>query len=747
MQQSPDNKTPGRSTPHRGSLWSRLKRRWRDSAFRHRYYAVADRVSDFWYPPTHHGISRLRLTWLRFGRWWQNLSLLRAYRRVAERLSDFWAPATHPGINRGQLAWLRLRRWWRNLAFARHSSQVASRLDDFWHPPTHPGLNRLRLTWLRIARRWSAHPVGRVVVAGVQRLSDNADALGARMSLGKLWRRLFRWQTAAVLAVLLAGLACAYHYGKPRYRVYRDQRVVQQAELCLAQGDLSRAAHSARVVLDRNQDNPGAMRVMAAVAEAYGSPEALRWRERVATCQPNLTNRLALAETALRCEAFPFATATRALNEIEPADRQSVAYQRLAGVLAIKCARLPAAEKYFAEVLRLDPTNEVSQVSLAIIQLQSTNPPVHEAARATLEKLASQPGIGPLAMRPLVAESLERKDLARAEAFSSQIVTNAQCVFRDRIIHLAILNARGDTNLPACLAGAEQIASTNHIAARELADWLNTSGRAAECLDWFNRLPAKFLQQGLLPLARADAYLALKQWPELQRYLSDSQWSGLEPIRFALIAWTALKQAPPEDDVVPWQTALRLGSASPEVLHRLATLAATWGWEARTEDVLWLAVEKSPAQSWPDAALTQFYLGNQNTAGLRRVAKARYGKAASDLVAANNYAAYSLLLDQDLPAAERAAATVYAAAPTNAYFTSTHALSLVKQGRFQEAREAFRQVTPGQLKDPTTAVYYGITLAASGLSAEAKPYLDQRSQVRLLPEEVALATRRWPAGP
>jgi predicted Zn-dependent protease len=100
-----------------------------------------------------------------------------------------------------------------------------------------------------------------------------------------------------------------------------------------------------------------------------------------------------------------------------------------------------------------------------------------------------------------------------------------------------------------------------------------------------------------------------------------------------------------------------------------------------------------------------------------------------------------------LPAAERAAAAVYAAAPTNAYFTSTHALSLVKQGRFQEAREAFRQVTPGQLKDPTIAVYYGITLAASGLSAEAKPYLDQRSQVRLLPEEVALATRRWPAGP
>ena len=344
MQKPPDNETSGQSPPHRRRLWSRLKRRWRDSVFLRRYYAVTDRLSDIWHPRTHRGINRVQLSRLRLRRWWQHLSLIRAYRRVAGRLSDSWHPSTHPDFNRIELAWLRLGRWWRNLSFTRQCSEVASRIGDFWHPATHPGLNRLQLTWLRTARRWSAHPVGRVVVAGLQRLSDYAGALGDRISLGKLRRWLFRWQTAAVLAVLLAGLAGAYRYGMPRYRVYRDQRVVQQAELCLARGDLSRAVHSARVVLDRNQNNPGAMRVMASVAEAYGSPEALRWRERVAAFQPNLTNRLALAETALHFEAFPFAAATRALNEIAPADQQSVAYQRLAGVLAVKCARLPAAE-------------------------------------------------------------------------------------------------------------------------------------------------------------------------------------------------------------------------------------------------------------------------------------------------------------------------------------------------------------------------------------------------------------------
>ena len=745
MQKLPDHEPPDESDPYRPGLRYRLRQRWRASAFVRCYYAMADRVSDFWYPRTHPGLNRLQLAWLRFGRWRRNLSLSRGYRGLARRIVGFWYPPTHPGFNRIQLAWLRLGRWSRNLPFARQCRQVGRHIEDFWNPPSHPHLNRLQLTWHRIARRLSTTAAGRVVVERVDRVSNYVGGWIDRTTLADVGRWVFRWQTAVVLAVLLAGLACGYRYGLPRYRVYRDQRAVQQAELCLARGDLSRAVHAARTVLARNQSNPGATRVMATVAEAYGSPEALRWRERVAAFQPNLTNRLALAETALRFETFPFATATRTLNEIEPADRQSVTYQRLAGVLAVKCARLPAAEKYFTEVLRLDPTNQVSQVSLAILQLQSTNPPVHDAARATLEKLAPQPGIGALAMRPLVAESLDRKDLARAEAFSWRLVTNAQCAFRDRIVHLAILNARGNTNLPACLAQAEQIASTNYIAAKELADWLNSSGRAAVCLDWLNGLPAKFVQRGLLPLARADAYLALKQWPELQRYLRDSQWSGLEPVRFALIAWTALKQSPPEDDTVPWQTALRLAAASPEVLHQLATFAAAWGWQDRTEEVLWLAVEKSPAQAWPYAALTQLYLGKQNTAGLRRVTKALHEKAPSDLVAANNYAAYSLLLDQDLPGAERAAATVYAAAPTNSYFASTHALSLIKQSRFQEARDAFRQITPDQLKDPTIAFYYGITLAAAGRPAEAKPYLDQRSRARLLPEEVALATRSWPS--
>ena len=194
MQKSPDNEneTPRQSAPHRRRLWSRLKRRWRDSAFQRRYYTVTDRLSDFWHPRTHRGLNRVQLSWLRFGRWWQNLSLLRAYRRVAGRLSDFWHPTSHPGFSRLDLARRRLGRWWQNLSFTRQCREISSRLSDSWHPATHPGLNRLQLTWLRTARRWSAHPVGRVVVAGVQRLSDYADALGDRMSLGKLRRWLFR---------------------------------------------------------------------------------------------------------------------------------------------------------------------------------------------------------------------------------------------------------------------------------------------------------------------------------------------------------------------------------------------------------------------------------------------------------------------------------------------------------------------------------------------------------------------------
>ena len=127
MQKPPDNETPRQSAPHRRRLWSRLKRRWRDSAFQRRYYTVTDRLSDIWHPRTHRGLNRVQLTRLRLRRWWQNRSLIRAYRRVAGRLSDFWHPTSHPGFSRLDLARRRLGRWWQNLSFTRQCREVASR--------------------------------------------------------------------------------------------------------------------------------------------------------------------------------------------------------------------------------------------------------------------------------------------------------------------------------------------------------------------------------------------------------------------------------------------------------------------------------------------------------------------------------------------------------------------------------------------------------------------------------------------
>ena len=172
MQKLPDHEPPDESGPYRRGLWSRLKQRWRASAFLRCYYAVADRVADFWHPRTHPGINRWQLSALRFGRWRRNLSLSRGGRGVVRRIVDFWYPPTDPGFSRLDLVWLRLGYWWRNRSLARRVNEVARRMGDFWNPPSHPHLNRLQLTWHRIARRLSTTAAGRVVVERVDRVSN-----------------------------------------------------------------------------------------------------------------------------------------------------------------------------------------------------------------------------------------------------------------------------------------------------------------------------------------------------------------------------------------------------------------------------------------------------------------------------------------------------------------------------------------------------------------------------------------------
>jgi Flp pilus assembly protein TadD len=116
-----------------------------------------------------------------------------------------------------------------------------------------------------------------------------------------------------------------------------------------------------------------------------------------------------------------------------------------------------------------------------------------------------------------------------------------------------------------------------------------------------------------------------------------------------------------------------------------------------------------------------------------------------DVRVKNDLANLYLLRKAELERAFRLAREAYTSVPTDPYFSSTYAYSLLLQKRPGEALRVMADLNPKYLQIPSIAAYYGIVQAASGNKDLAKEPLRFAEHAILLPEEkelVHLATAR-----
>jgi Flp pilus assembly protein TadD len=752
-----------------------LRHLFRDSRPVHLLTKTLWRVHDWWYPQTkgaypsygYYGSgrrSRLALAWRRVRRRLGHSAFGRQCVKVYERLYEWWYPVLDDSYpysgyygrrrkSRPAVAWHRFARWVRNSWFGQRYRGYLYRFDVWWYPPSqssdshyphyaHRRVSRPVLAYRRWRRWFRKTWVGRefgwildeVTFLLVFLQVEVAQALSER----RLRRFFSKKQNVAALTAAVLVLVGGYYYGKPQYRHYLETHYARQAEQFMVRGDFARAYLRVRQVMDINPDNVAACRVQAELADWANSPFALYWRQRTVLLAPTQTNRLALASTALKAEPFPYPTAVKTLDEIEAGFRRTANYQMLAGALAIKLGRLTDAEQHYAEALKLQPDNPVTRMSLAVVQLQSRDPKIVADSRITLELLNTDGKLGILPLRSLVAESAAARDFRRAEQVSTQVLTNAQASFGDRMVHLAILHAAGRTNFQTFLKETQQKALEQPVYVGELAAWLNQFGYASQALTWLQGLPLQVSSQGMIPLALADSYVALKKWKELETYLEAERWIGQDHIRIAMLTLAIKNQVGNQGSALAWDHAVRLASDAPTALNTLAQMAWSWGWVAEAEQVLWHAAAKFPKQTWPLTSLQNIYIARRDTPGLRRLYQASMQQDPKDKQARNNFTMVSLLLGKDLPTAHKDATEIYASAPRNPVFASTYAFSLYLQGRSKEGIEVLRALKPEELADPAVAVYYGLLLAAVGETEAAKDYLDKSAKAFLLPEELAL---------
>jgi predicted Zn-dependent protease len=542
-----------------------------------------------------------------------------------------------------------------------------------------------------------------------------------------------------IAVVLLALCVAGVWFFRPAYRHWQQGRFVTAAQMAMAADDLKGAALSARQALDVNPSNLNASRVMATLTERLHHPASVGWWQKVVTLQPDaVSNRLDLARCAVTFGDFP--KAVQALQGIPASNRNTPTFHQIAGMVSVGMRDLTMAEAHFAEAARLEPTNATLEFNLDVIRLQARNTSVVAQAIQSLEKLRSDPTHGQDALRHLAMAATHQNQSALAIELTRQLIADPKCTMDDRLLHLGALKDALDPQFTNYLATVETSVSTNAAQINVLAGWLIVHNMPEEAARWLDGLPATIKSEQPVTLARADAYVALNDWPKMQTALEEQKWDDIDFLRLAMLSRACREQNQDFASQKEWLAAVQSCSDRPRALAALASMAGRWGWAKEREDLLWTVINKFPSERWALQSLNETYTSTGNTRGLQKVFSLLVSYNPQDAVAMNNAAAVSLLLNMQIARSAEMAREAYTLYPSNASFASTMAYGLHLQGRTAEGITVLETLKPAQLEQPSIALYYGVLLSALEPpdKEKVKKFLDIAAKGRLLPEEKIL---------
>jgi len=542
-----------------------------------------------------------------------------------------------------------------------------------------------------------------------------------------------------IIALAVAGLMVAGWFGRGAYQKYQQKHRLAQAQSFLAKGDLRNAVLCARQVLQADADNAQACQVLATVADIFHSPTALDWWQKVVTLQPTVENKLSLAAAGLRYQRAPFPLTAQILNQLS-ADTNRVAFQLTAVELACSLNQLESARQHMAVACRLEPTNQTFQLSLASLQLSSPDSTIARDARARLEKFISDTNLGPMALRSLAVDRLAQNDLAAAQKYLNQLLSNPKAALDDRLQYLLVLKKQQSAGFTDQLAKL-QSAQTNPITIAAVANWMKANGLVAGATIWLKGLPDNLASPMPVQLALADGYLMQQDWRAVREMTTHGNWGEMEYLRLAFLshAWAQLGEGTAGNSY--WRQAVAAAGKRLSALNSLLGLTQQWDLQPEQENLLWLVVGSFPSEIWAARILETHYTQAGDTMNLRRLYESESRFYPKDLKLKNNLALVSLLLKTNVPMAYQWAEAVYRQEPDDATLATTYAYALGVQGRVTEGLAVLDKLKPEALSRPSVALYQAVLFSMAGkpAAAEAASKIAQTGK-DFLPEERELLT-------
>jgi predicted Zn-dependent protease len=546
--------------------------------------------------------------------------------------------------------------------------------------------------------------------------------------------RLRFWLLLATGLVLLAGAGA---FGWRMYGQIREDRIVEKARNFLEEKDYGQALIAAQWAIQVSPRNISANRIMAELADVAGSPQAVSWHRAVAELEPGVAeNNLNWAEAALRSSNI--AMAEQALVRMPESAKVTAAYHELAARVAQASNKTAEAAAHFAKAVELEPANEKFRFGLATVTLESPDPAPQNEARKVVEQFRTHREFRQRAHRVLIQDHFRRSEWKEGFLLAAELQATPDAPFEARMLLLDLMRKFNRPELHAYLMDVQAIASRTPGDAATLLNWLNHNTMALIAADWSKSLPDDIRTRNPVPAAIAESYASLRDWPRLRSLVAEGDWDFLDFMRIALFARVLREEGDMLGFRSQWNRAVRAASSRPEALEYLARLAAASHWDTEANDLLWQVARGRDNPEWALAALLREYTAKENTRGILNVSTRRLELNPSDIVAQNNVAALSLLLNTNMERAQSLAKLAYEREPQSPGVICTYAFALHLMGETDKALKVMTSIDAAQLRHPTLASYYGVFLAEGADPQKALDYLSLATGGPMLPEERTL---------
>lgn len=553
--------------------------------------------------------------------------------------------------------------------------------------------------------------------------------------------RSYIFRAIIVLAVAaFIGFGCWYGF-----RLVGKQRAMAAAREYADKKEFLQAALSARRALQISPSDLSANRLMAEMAEAMNTKEAVTWRKTVAEMQPGVAqNYFDWADTAIRFRDE--AGAREALGKLDEGGKNTATFHDLSARLAVLSGKTSQVYAHVAAAAQLEPKNENYQLQLAAIQLGSPIVEVRNGALARVEQLVESPKIRRESLRMLIQASLNSQENVQALKFANDLMSGPGGTFEDRMLYLKLLGQMKRAEYWWFLAQLGTDLPEKDEDLVTLLSWMNNNGLSRLTLVWTEELPNDRTERVPVCVSIAEAHALLANWGKLKSLMRFQKWGDLEFQREALQARVARAEDDAPGAISHWQAAVQLASDRKEALGALGRFAIAWEWTEEYTNLLWVIANGNSAalRSQQAPALQQLlkkYTIEGKTRDLLRVFSRMLEIDGKNLNAKNNVAYALLLLNMETERANVLAYEVRNADPANAQFASTYALALFAKDKFDGALKVLQQLDEKERSTPSTALCYGVVLAEKGKKDEARIHLDIAEKSNLLPEERTLAEK------